>query len=216
MSRSRRASPATPVAVPGGGEAPIVKWHDEQTQQAPLVVEAAQLASSDEIELALAGQVWAGRDQLAGRVSHWMSNHILLAVVDTSRWRVAIRPQVARLHIGQAAFVGRPPTAATPPDGFRVMPMDDLLWKYGLHGERSPGELPNAYLDAPVELLRIPQLSPGLLAPRHLTLMRLLGQETVTFEALRVRLGANADDLLRDFVALYLTRALALRKPERG
>ncbi|MGE0497302.1 MAG: hypothetical protein AB7I35_14460 [Ramlibacter sp.] len=209
MSKSRPVEILQELLHPlaHSGELP---WHDQITQKAPLSIPDAQWASDDELDVLLGGLIWRERRALKKRVSHWLSRSVLLAVVDTLAWRVAVRPRVTKDHLPDARFVARPSSAATPPDSFRSLPLDDLLWKFGLFGPDSHKVLPRSFLGQPLVLRQIPQVSEGLLAPRHLSLMRVLGTQGWLFNDLLAHLEANRDDLLRDLCALYLTRALDL------
>jgi hypothetical protein len=192
-----------------------VKWHDEATQQAPLSPVETQWSGDEELEILLGEQIWAARNRLKHRVAHWMSDGNLLAVVDADGWRVSLRPQVAKSLLGEARFVMRPATASTPPEAFRGLSMDDVLWMFGLYGAQSPGALPVKYLTAPLQLKKIPVLGTHRMARRHYSLMRLLGAQALTFEALREMLSANREDLQRDLVALYLVRAIEPKPKSR-
>ncbi|MBX3655663.1 MAG: hypothetical protein KIS62_15160 [Ramlibacter sp.] len=210
MSKSRPIEFVQELLQPVAHHAEM-PWHDQVTQKVPLSIPEAQWASDDELDVLLGGLIWRERRALRKRVSHWLSRNTLLAVVDTLAWRVALRPRVTKEHLPDAGFVARPSSAATPPDGFRSLPLDDLLWKFGLYGAASPEVLPRGFAGRAVALRQLPQISEGLLAPRHLSLMRMLGAQALTLEELRTRLEANREDLLRDLTALYLTRSLDVR-----
>lgn len=187
----------------------VIKWHDEETQQAPLPLKVARLASDDEMDILLGERIWRGRALLKAQVSHWLARNTLLAVVDTLMWRAAVRTQVAKPLLVSTEFVTRPPTAGAPPDGFRVVPLDDLFWKFALYGDDSVVELPALLMVQPLILKQLPNLSPGLLAGRDMRLMRLISAQALTLDQLQQTLQANREDLLRTLTALYLTRALA-------
>ena len=193
----------------GAEPADIVKWHDEDTQQAPLPLKLTRLASDDEMDIWLGGRIWRARALLKSQVSHWLARNNLLAVVDTLMWRAAVRTEVAKPLLVSAEFVTRPPSAGTPPDGFRVVPLDDLFWKFALHGDDSVVELPAVLMVQPLIFKQLPKLSPGLLAGRDMRLMRLISAQAMTLDQLQKTLEANREDLLRTLTALYLTRALA-------
>lgn len=198
-----------PDHAPGSEPVEIVKWHDEETQQAPLPLKVARLASDDEMDIWLGERIWRGRSLLKGQVSHWLARNTLLAVVDTLMWRAAVRTQVPKPLLVSTEFVTRPPSAGTPPEGFRVVPLDDLFWKFALYGDDSVVELPAPLLVEPLILKQLPKLSPGLLAARDMRLMRLISAQAMTLDQLQQILEANRQDLMRSITALYLTRALA-------
>ena len=104
-----------PDHAPGSEPVEIIKWHDEETQQAPLPLKVARLASDDEMDIWLGERIWRGRALLKGQMSHWLARNTLLAVVDTLMWRAAVRTQVPKPLLVSTEFVTRPPSAGTPP-----------------------------------------------------------------------------------------------------
>jgi hypothetical protein len=186
----------------------IPKWYEEDTQVAPLSPPQAQLASDVEVDVCLAEAIWTNRPQLDHRIMHWMAGYVLLGVVDTSSWRLALRPSISKLTLSQTHFVGRPESAQTMPDGFRPSCLQDIFWRFALFGERALQYLPPRFLTDRLYLRQMPAVSPGLVVSRHRHIMRLLAQGPWHFNALQSELVANRDDLLRDLLALYLTRAV--------
>lgn len=201
LSLTEMLSAAAPSAEP-------IQWADEATQRMPLLFPEAQWVGEQEMEVLLGERIWGARAQLKRRVAHWMADGSLLAVIDTEGWCVAMRPKVAKALLPRAQFVLRPAGASSAPAGFRVLPLDDVLWMFGQHGPQSLTALPRGFLRATLSLKKMPSVSPERLAPRHYSMMRLLAAAPMNFEALRETLSANPEDLQRDLLALYLVRGI--------
>lgn len=203
-----------PTQIEAAATNATAKWCDEQTQHVPLSPPAANLATDVEVDIELGGKLWSQRESLDRRILHWMSDHVLLATIDTSTWQLGVRKLVAKDLLGDTKFVGRPDGAHIMPDGFRAVSLFDVFWNFGLFGQSAVERLPRRFLTDPMELRRMPDVSAHLLAPRHRHMLRLLARHPMTFDTLQEALAANRDDLLHDIAALYYTRAVGTIKPQ--
>jgi hypothetical protein len=155
-------------------------------------------------------QLWAARKLPPGKSLHVVSvtSGKLVAVLDTRSLKLAVRKGVVSHDLDLLSTLTMPAAAAAKPSGFYDDQLWDMIWQYGLHDPDALGEMPKQVAYQPLQLRHLPAVTPGLLQPRHTTLLRLLMKDSLSFEQLLDRTMTPGHQLCQDIAALVLTRSV--------
>lgn len=195
------------VTLGTDGEA---RWCDQDTRFDASSPQSASLATDEEVEAALGQALWLEDEHLRNRVVHWLSGHLLLAIVDRKTWKIGIRRMVRKEALIRTRFVERPEGAYIMTDGLRQGSIHDALWQFGQLGAHAINQVPEFIWTEPLMARRAPALASAQLQPRHQHILRLLKGSSATFEQLRSALAAPAEDLQHDIASLYYTHSVDL------
>ncbi len=159
------------------------------------------------------GQVlWDHRAELRGHCLHAFAKGDLIAVLDPMG-RVAHLAELDIERAQQELVDGqlRPAAAAAKPrKGFETVPLQDVLWWYGLHSNDALTQTPDWVKGGSMVLKHFPQISPALLETRHLAILYLFGAGPLTYGDLWHTLDGAARPLLcADLAAMVFTGCLA-------
>jgi hypothetical protein len=155
-------------------------------------------------------QLWAARKLPPGKSLHVLSvtTGKLLAVLDTRSLKLAVRKDVVSHDLDLLSTQTMPAAAAAKPSGFYDDHLWDMIWQYGLHDPDALGEMPKEVAYHPLQLRRLPAVTPELLQPRHTTLLRLLMKDSLSFAQLLDQTKTPGHQLCQDIAALVLTRSV--------
>jgi hypothetical protein len=153
-------------------------------------------------------QLWASRGMPRGKTLHVACGGRLVAVLNTRSHKVAMRLGASEDELDNLSTQSMPESAGGTPAGFVETLLWDVIWQYGLHDPQALSELPREVAYRPLRLRRLPSVTPGLLEPRHTTVLRHLLKASLTFEQLTAVTGIPAHVLCQDIAALVLTRAV--------
>jgi hypothetical protein len=158
----------------------------------------------------LGAQLWAARKLPPGKSLHVVSvtSGKLVAVLNTRSLRLAVRQDLVSHDLDLLSTQTMPEAAATKPSGFYDDQLWDMIWQYGLHDRDALGEMPKEVAYQPLQLRRLPAVTPELLQPRHTTLLRLLMKDGLSFEQLLELTKTPGHQLCQDIAALVLTRSV--------
>ncbi len=135
------------------------------------------------------------------------------AIVDVPGSRLLLRPGVRPADVENAAWLRRPRSANFAPAEFLECSFEELAWVYA---QRCPSiVLPARYYTKPIHLRRSPRVRVSMLCPRHATLLDHMSEGAMTLAQLQKTLPGQANSLDRDVYALYLTRAITTREPQK-
>lgn len=160
------------------------------------------------IAVRVGGELWAARSLPRGKPLHVMAGTKLVAVLDTRTHRVALRHGVAREELETLVTTSRPESAAGKPTGFTDSYLWDVIWQYALHDPAALREVPPEVAYRPLQMRRLPAVTPSLLEPRHTVLMGFLLKDKFTFEQLVSLTDIPIYELCQDIAALVLTRSV--------
>ena len=156
---------------------------------------------------AMADQMIERRSELDSKhVYHLMRNNTLDCIVDISRRHIMVRDGIRPVDVYDAAWLSRPLSANSQPQGFSVWTMEEAAWIYALHFPVA--KLPARYLQAPIYFRRLPRVRSSMLYPRHTNLLEMLGCAALTYDQLCECQDIDTANLERDLHGLYLCRAI--------
>ena len=167
-----------------------------------------QLPLSIQIAATIGREIWAARQIAPGKAMQIVSGPKLVAVLSTASPVVSVRADIVPEDLACMTALVRPDSASGTPVGFKNFDLWDLLWQYGAHDGSALQELPAEVAWRPLQLRRLPQVSPYLLHPRHATIMRHLLAADQSYAQLLQLTHANAEVLCQDIAALMLTRSV--------
>ncbi len=153
-------------------------------------------------------ELWAARSLPRGKPLHVMAGSKLMAVLDTRTHQVALRNDVVRKELDNLVTNAMPEFAAGRPAGFTDTYLWDVIWQYAMHEPTALMEVPREVAYRPLQMRRLPAVTPSLLEPRHTVLMRFLLKDNFTFEQLISLTEIPIYELCQDITALVLTRAV--------
>ncbi len=153
-------------------------------------------------------QLWAARGMPRGKTLHVACAGKLVAVLDTRSQKVSVRTDASEEELDNLSTQAMPESAGATPAGFVETFLWDVIWQYGLHDPQALSELPSEVAYRPLQLRRLPSVTPELLEPRHTTVLRHLLKENLTFEQLIAATEIPSHRLCQDIAALVLTRAV--------
>jgi hypothetical protein len=153
-------------------------------------------------------ELWAARSLPRGKPLHVMAGAKLVAVLDTRNHQVALRNDVVRKELDSLVTTSMPESAAGRPTGFTDSYLWDVIWQYAMHDPTALMEVPREVAYRPLQMRRLPAVTPNLLEPRHTVLMRFLLKDNFTFEQLIGLTEIPIYELCQDITALVLTRAV--------
>jgi hypothetical protein len=153
-------------------------------------------------------ELWAARSLPRGKPLHVVAGTKLVAVLDTRSHQVALRNDVVRKELDNLTTTSMPESAAGRPTGFTDTYLWDVIWQYAMHDPTALMEVPREVAYRPLQMRRLPAVTPSLLEPRHTTLMRFLLKDNFTFEQLISLTEIPIYELCQDITALVLTRAV--------
>jgi hypothetical protein len=155
-------------------------------------------------------QLWAARTLPPGQSLHvvTVASGKLVAVLDTRSLTLAVRQGLVAQDLALLSTLTMPASAASKPDGFYDDYLWDMIWQYGLHDPDALGEMPQEVAYQPLQLRRLPAVTPGLLLARHTSLLRLLMKDRLTFAQLLQQTQTPGHQLCQDVAALVLTRSV--------
>jgi hypothetical protein len=153
-------------------------------------------------------QLWAARGMPRGKTLHVACAGKLVAVLNTRSHQVAVRTDASEEELDNLSTQSMPESAGATPAGFMRTLLWDVIWQYGLHDPQALSELPREVAYRPLQLRRLPSVTPELLEPRHTTVLRHLLKENLTFEQLITATEIPSHRLCQDIAALVLTRAI--------
>jgi hypothetical protein len=153
-------------------------------------------------------QLWAARGMPRGKTLHVACAGKLVAVLNTRSHQVAVRTDASEEELDNLSTQSMPESAGATPAGFIKTLLWDVIWQYGLHDPQALSELPREVAYRPLQLRRLPSVTPELLEPRHTTVLRHLLKENLTFEQLITATEIPSHRLCQDIAALVLTRAI--------
>lgn len=153
-------------------------------------------------------QLWGARSMPRGKTLHVACAGKLVAVLNTRSQKVALRLDATEDELDNLSTQAMPESAGATPVGFVETFLWDVIWQYGLHDPQALSELPREVAYRPLQLRRLPSVTPELLEPRHTTVLRHLLKDNLTFEQLIVATEIAPHMLCQDIAALVLTRAI--------
>jgi hypothetical protein len=153
-------------------------------------------------------QLWGARGMPRGKTLHVACAGKLVAVLNTRSHKVALRLDASEDELDNLNTQTMPESAGGTPVGFIETLLWDVIWQYGLHDPQALSELPREVAYRPLQLRRLPSVTPELLEPRHTTVLRHLLKENLTFEQLIAATEIPSHRLCQDVAALVLTRAI--------
>jgi hypothetical protein len=180
----------------------------KQTRLQANTAALAHLPLSVQIAAMVGREIWAARQVAPGKAMQIVSGSKLIAVLSTSSPTVAVRTDVLPEDVAFMTALVRPGLAGGTPAGFIQHDLWKLLWQYGIHDATALLEMPAEVAWRPLQLRRLPQVSPYLLQPRHATILRHLLDGDQTFEQLAQLTGEIPELLCHDVTALMLTRSV--------
>jgi hypothetical protein len=153
-------------------------------------------------------ELWAARSLPRGKPLHVMAGTKLVAVLDTRTHQVALRNDMVRKELDHLITSVMPESAAGKPAGFTNSYLWDVIWQYAMYDPTALMEVPREVAYRPLQMRRLPAVTPSLLEPRHTVLMRFLLKDNFTFEQLLSLTEIPIYELCQDITALVLTRAV--------
>jgi hypothetical protein len=153
-------------------------------------------------------ELWAARSLPRGKPLHVYAGAKLMAVLDTRNHQVGLRNDVVRKELDNLVTTSMPEAAAGRPAGFTDSYLWDVIWQYAMHDPTALMEVPREVAYRPLQMRRLPAVTPSLLEPRHTVLMRFLLKDNFTFEQLVSLTEIPIHELCQDITALVLTRAV--------
>jgi hypothetical protein len=153
-------------------------------------------------------ELWAARSLPRGKPLHVYAGAKLMAVLDTRNHQVSLRNDVARKELDSLVTTSMPESAAGRPAGFTDSYLWDVIWQYAMHDPTALMEVPREVAYRPLQMRRLPAVTPSLLEARHTILMRFLLKDNFTFEQLISLTEIPIYELCQDITALVLTRAV--------
>jgi hypothetical protein len=153
-------------------------------------------------------QLWGARGMPRGKTLHVACSGKLVAVLNTHSPKVAMRQDATEDELDNLSTQTMPASAGGTPAGFTEALLWDVIWQYGLHDPQALSELPREVAYRPLQLRRLPSVTPELLEPRHTTVMRYLLKDHLTFEQLITATEIAPHLLCQDIAAMVLTRAI--------
>ncbi len=153
-------------------------------------------------------QLWGARGMPRGKTLHVSCAGKLVAVLNTRSHKVALRLDATEEELDNLSTQAMPESAGATPVGFTESFLWDVIWLYGLHDPQALSELPREVAYRPLQLRRLPSVTPELLEPRHTTVLRHLLKDSLSFEQLIVATEIPSHMLCQDIAALVLTRAI--------
>lgn len=162
--------------------------------------------------------LWLGRRLIAAeqtfqqRVYHLVHDGRLVAVVDRAG-DAGLMQAVDVAILEEAAWLGRPSSAAYIPPSFQRTSVPELLWAYALRTEADL--LPGRYRKATMYFRRPPRVPQRLVGDDQLLVMRELVGRSQCFDALAESTGMGPRRLARSLAALYLTGSITT-SPQRA
>jgi hypothetical protein len=153
-------------------------------------------------------QLWAARGMPRGKTLHVACAGKLVAVLNTRSHKVALRLDASEDELDNLSTQAMPESAGATPVGFTESFLWDVIWQYGLHDPQALSELPREVAYRPLQLRRLPSVTPELLEPRHTIVLRHLLKDHLTFEELITATDIPSHMLCQDIAALVLTRAI--------
>lgn len=153
-------------------------------------------------------ELWAARSLPRGRPLHVYAGTKLVGVLDTRTHQVALRSDVVRKELENLVTNAMPEAASGTPPGFTESYLWDVIWQYAMHDPTALMEVPLEVAYRPLQMRRLPGVTPSLLEPRHTTLMRFLLKDNFTFEQLLSLTEIPIYELCQDITALVLTRSV--------
>jgi hypothetical protein len=153
-------------------------------------------------------QLWGARGMPRGKTLHVACAGKLVAVLNTRSHKVALRLDATEDELDNLSTQAMPESAGATPVGFTESFLWDVIWQYGLYDPQALSELPREVAYRPLQLRRLPSVTPELLEPRHTTVLRHLLKDNLTFEQLITATDIPSHMLCQDIAALVLTRAI--------
>jgi hypothetical protein len=166
------------------------------------------LPLQERAKVSVGAQIWDTRQLPATRPVHISAVNKLVAVVNLATRKVAVRQDIDEQDLGKLSAQSMLASAATKPAGFAEFFICDLIWLYGLHDPAALAHIPPEVGSRPLQLRRLPSVTPQLLQPRHTALLGHLLQDRLNFEQLLERTQIPAHQLCQDLAALVMTRAV--------
>lgn len=167
-----------------------------------------KLPLATQIAAMIGREIWAARQIAPGKAMQIVSGPKLIAVLSTASPLVSVRTDIEPEDLAFMNALVRPDSASGTPVGFKKHDLWDLLWQYGLHDATALHELPIEVAWRPLQLRRLPQVSPYFLQPRHASILRHLLDADKTFDQLVELTGETAEVMCQDMAAMMLTRSV--------
>ena len=142
-------------------------------------------------------------------VYHLVRNNMLDCILDIAEHQVMVRDGLRPVDLDDAAWLSRPLSANSLPQGFSVWSLEEVAWIYALHCPNIV--LPNRYMQAPIYFRRLPHVRSGMIYRRHANLLEILGCAALTYDQLCEESDVDVENLERDLNGLYLCRAITTR-----
>jgi hypothetical protein len=230
VARSEQLASDAPSAGGSGSPVPASKFHwspsflgTERATQPPDTstwerAKQACLNANNGVQMALplsiqifatiGREIWAARQIAPGKAMQIVSGSKLVAVLSTATALVSVRTDIEREDLAYMTALVRPDSASGTPVGFKKHDLWDLLWQYGAHDATALLELPGEVAWRPLQLRRLPQVSPYLLQPRHASLLRHLLDADKTFDELVQLTHETPEVMCQDVASMMLTRSM--------
>jgi hypothetical protein len=151
-----------------------------------------------------------------GHCVHFEAQHQLVAIFNTELRRLSVR-RSANAPFDQGVWkdgdietVMRPASAGSAPASeFVSLSIHDALWHFAQLDVRALDDLPDELGRSPLDLKRLPRVSPSLIAPRQLALILRLSRNPQSFSQLQAFLpSGDVAQLCIDLAGLHVTGCL--------